>query len=328
MNHTEFRALETHSHADRTDELFAGAVTAFCSLTRPVRNDIIQLEDLVMPLMTRASAKAKRLAAAALSESADAPKAVVMALAEEPAEISAPLLLRSPALEPVDLIAIIHRRGFRHARVIARRRDPAPELVKLLHSLDDAAVERALALRGRLRAVSSSGGRDGAAGPPAPASASEGSPAANALDDVRTALRDIMEENASLVASEGDSELAAGLIEKALDDNPALFETALADALGVSMSRARRIIGTEPGTDFFSALRSLGLTVQASYFVTGLVYGIAEAQKPELREFARGYRAIAIDSARATVRRWKAEEISLKLRRYRPRPEEGLPFAG
>lgn len=318
MKQTEFRALEMNSRTGRCDDLLSGAVTAFCSLTRPLRQDVVQLEELAMPLIARASARAKRHAAAALSESADAPKPVVMALAEEPIEISAPLLLRSAVLTSVDLIAIVHRRGIAHARIVSRRRDPGPELLGLLHSFDDPVIERALGLQGHT------------AGGPARPKPSKASPLpdplsgpAITLKDMRAALRDIMEESAA-VRRHGEDDVAAALIEKALDDNPALFETALADALAVSLDRARRIIGEDPGPDFFFALRALGLVAQDVYFLTGLVYGSAEAEKAELREFARGYGAIDAETAQAAVRRWKAEEISEKLRRYRPERQASL----
>jgi uncharacterized protein (DUF2336 family) len=318
VKHREFRALETNSRSERSDDLLSGAVTAFCSLTRPLRQDVVQLEELAMPLLARASTRARRHAAAALSESPNAPKPVVMALAEEPIEISAPLLLRSPVLTSVDLVAIVHRRGLGHARVISRRRHPAPELLKLLHSLDDPAIERALALQGTTSDASSPVGRSGLA----PARETNSHQPVT-LRDMHAALRDILEESASATDG-GEDRLAGALIEKALDENPALFETALADALGVGIERARRVIGQEPGADFFCGLRSLGLLVQDAYFLTGLVYGVAPADKSELREFTRGYKAIDTETALATVRRWKADEISQKLRRYRPEREANL----
>jgi uncharacterized protein (DUF2336 family) len=320
VKHSEFRALETNSRSDRTDDVFAGAVSAFCSLTRPLRHDIVQLEELAMPLLERASSRAKRHAAAALSESPDAPKALLMALAQEPIEISAPLLLRSPVLAAVDLITLVHRCGLKHARIIARRRNPSPELVRLLQGLDDPAIARALAIGSNGPQVA--GGQDAVADP-GPTGQAHRRPAT--LGDVRAALRDIMEESAS---AELDDEAGGVLLRKALDDNGALFQTALADALGVSFGRSGRIIGSEPGAEFFSALRALDLSMQDAYFLTGLVYGIAEASRDELKAFARSYTAIDRDAARAAVRRWKAEEISQRLRRHRPEEAEARARRG
>ncbi len=55
-----------------------------------------QLEDLAMPLLQCASTRGKRHAANALAQLEDAPRRLILALADEPVEISAPILLRSP----------------------------------------------------------------------------------------------------------------------------------------------------------------------------------------------------------------------------------------
>ncbi len=118
-----------HGKAER---LFRAAVTAFCSLTRPSRREIAQLEDLTLPLYDSVSAEARRFVAAALSECQNSPAALVRRLADEPVEIAAPLLLRSNALTDIDLIALIGRRGIGHARVIARRPHLNPTIDQLV----------------------------------------------------------------------------------------------------------------------------------------------------------------------------------------------------
>lgn len=121
-----------HGKAER---LFRAAVTAFCSLTRPSRREIAQLEDLTLPLYDSVSTEARRFVAAALSECRNSPAVLVRRLADEPVEVAAPLLLRSNALADIDLIALIGRRGIGHARVIARRPHLNPtidQLVKML----------------------------------------------------------------------------------------------------------------------------------------------------------------------------------------------------
>ena len=121
-----------HGKAER---LFRAAVTAFCSLTRPSRREIAQLEDLTLPLYDSVSTEARRFVAAAISECQNSPAVLVRRLADEPVEIAAPLLLRSNALADIDLIALIGRRGIGHARVIACRPHLNPtidQLVKVL----------------------------------------------------------------------------------------------------------------------------------------------------------------------------------------------------
>lgn len=306
MKHSEFRALETNSSTDRIDAVLTGAVTAFCSLTRPLRLDRAQLEDLAMPLLACASARAKRHAAAALSEHPSAPKALVLALAQEAIEIAAPLLLRSPVLKGPDLVALVHRCGPEHARAIAGRRSHPAELAGLLGSLSDPAVNRAL-----------SRGASDTAGAVAHdwTSLSEPGSGVGRLEEVRAELRQIMRERAE--AAPPAKLGPAGLIREALNDNGPLFQTALADALGISFRRAGQIIAERPGSELFCAFSALGLSVAEAYFAIGLIYGVAETSREDLKAFALSYTAIDAETARATVRRWKAQEISDQLRHRR-----------
>lgn len=310
MKHSEFRALETNSSTDRIDAVLTGAVAAFCSLTRPLRQDLAQLEDLAIPLLARASDRAKRHAAAALSEHPSAPKALVLALAQEAIEIAAPLLLRSPVLTGADLVALVHRCGLEHARAIAKRKSHPAELVALLGSLSDPAVSRALSL--------------GASGPAGSASSNEATAATSSkefsagggrLEEVHAALREMMRGSAE--AGPAAKLDPAGLIREALNDDGPLFQTALADALGVSFRRAGQIIAERPGSDLFFAFSALGLSFAEAYFVIGLIYGASEASREDLKAFAQSYTAIDAETARATVRRWKAQEISDHLRHRR-----------
>jgi len=299
VKHSEFRALETNSSTDRIDAVLTGAVTAFCSLTRPLRQDVAQLEDLALPLLACASQRAKRHAAAALSEHRSAPKALAISLAQEPIAISAPLLLRSPVLTEADLIALVHRGGLDHARAIARRKNHSPDLARLLESLGDPTVLRALSRNARQPV----------------ASHDETEPGSGRLGEVRSALREIMRGTAEDRPDPGHG--GAGLIREALNDNGPLFQTALADALGISFQRAGEIIGNKPGAEFLSALKALALPVAEAYFTIGLIYGVGEASREDLKSFACSYTAIDPEAARATVRRWKAQEISERLRHHR-----------
>ncbi|RUV08541.1 hypothetical protein EOA86_37570, partial [Mesorhizobium sp. M5C.F.Ca.IN.020.32.2.1] len=111
-------------------------MSAFCSLTRPSRREIAQLEDLTLPLFANVSVESRRYVAAALSECEYAPAALVRRLCEEPVDIAAPLLIRSCALSDIDLIALIGRHGLPHARAIARRKDLNPTIAQLIRALE------------------------------------------------------------------------------------------------------------------------------------------------------------------------------------------------
>ncbi len=99
MSSSDFRQIAVRADHGKSERLFRAAVTAFCSLTRPSRREIAQLEDLTLPLYDSVSIEARRFVAAALSECANPPAALVRRLADEPVEIAAPLLL---ALERAD----------------------------------------------------------------------------------------------------------------------------------------------------------------------------------------------------------------------------------
>ena len=124
------------SQPRKAERLFRAAVSAFCSLPRPSRSEIAQLEDLTLPLFDQVSTESKRFVAAALSESDSAPPALVRRLANESIDIAAPLLIRSQALTDIDLIALIGRHGMAHARAIARRQALNPTISSLIQALD------------------------------------------------------------------------------------------------------------------------------------------------------------------------------------------------
>ncbi len=62
----------------------AAALSAFATIMRPGRRDMQQLEDLAMPLLQCASTRGKRHAANALAHLEEAPRRLVLALANEP----------------------------------------------------------------------------------------------------------------------------------------------------------------------------------------------------------------------------------------------------
>ena len=151
MKYPEFRALEDRNGGSKADDLLTASITAFCCVARPAKSDAQQLEDLAVPLLALASPRVRRHAAAALSELPHAPKRLILALAEDEVDISAPLLLRSPLLQPSDLIDIVTHKGISHARAIARRRIADPELLRVLHGFNDPAIERALEIQSQFR---------------------------------------------------------------------------------------------------------------------------------------------------------------------------------
>ncbi|PWL19042.1 DUF2336 domain-containing protein [Falsochrobactrum shanghaiense] len=307
MTNDQFRVLEEISgnrrpslpddSGGKADELLVAAIAAFAAITRPGRQDVQQFEDLALPLLQNASARGKRRAANALAPLDHAPRSLVLALANEPVEISAPLLLRSPLLRPADLIDMISRNGLDHARAIARRQSADPLLKDVLRSFSDAAINRLLKLQENLETEQFE--------PPAtahPAPSDETGSGQMALS-----LRQPFLSSGAITG-------ASHLINTALLIDDQIFRTALADALDLSFERADAIIGQWPDSYLPIALRALGLSASECYLIMTSVLGPIDADRDNLREFVHIYRSIDHDKAAALVRRWRADDMSKLLR--------------
>src|SRR5690606_33268077 len=78
---------------------------------------------------------ALRFASAALPDAREAPAGLVRRLADLPAALSAPLLMRSRVLTDIDIVTLIGRHGLPHALVLARRRGLNPEIMDVIDAL-------------------------------------------------------------------------------------------------------------------------------------------------------------------------------------------------
>lgn len=279
LSSAEFRHIENRSASDKADRLFRAAVSAFCALRRPTRAEIAQLDDLALPLFGEVSHESRRFAAAALSECEQAPPLLVRRLAGDAPEIAAPLLIRSKALKDVDLIMLIARHGVAHARIIARRPNLPGAIEDLLTALRDPEIARLRALFGKAA--------------PAPAGTDKAEP-------VRSRLRDMMRPA-------GGNDRYRGLLEVALTGRPALFETRLADFLGLELGAARVICRAADLTGIIAALKSQGIVAEQAFVLLSCIrpglFGDAEAIGGFLDRFA----ALDLPSCRRMVADWKAE---------------------
>jgi uncharacterized protein (DUF2336 family) len=301
VKYPEFRALEDRNGGSKADDLLTASITAFCCVARPAKSDAQQLEDLAVPLLVLASPRVRRHAAAALSELPHAPKRLILALAEDEVDISAPLLLRSPLLQPSDLIDIVTHKGISHARAIARRRIADPELLRVLHGFNDPAIERALEIQSQFD------NGDGVLLAAAPAA-----PDSPRLRETREALKALMRESDAGFSS--DQHLANHLIDAALLDQTTIFQQEFAKALGLDQDSAGRIIGRGLNAELTIALASLGLSAEAAHLILTGLFGLVHKDLHSLRLFVQSYRQIDKDKAQMTVERWKTEENSQKLR--------------
>jgi uncharacterized protein (DUF2336 family) len=306
VSSTDFRQIPTASEEEKAERLFRAAVSAFCSLVRPARREIDQLEELALSLFDMVSADAKRFVAAALSESPHAPQALVLRLANEHVDIAAPLLVRSTALSDIDLVTLISRHGAAHARAIARRAG-LPAKIRRLADNNSATKEATpqMPLPAETRAM--------------PAT-SQARPALTA-EEARRKLKAMMRPSGNDARFENRSgkifDESAGfrhyekLRATALTGVPAFFQTALADALDVEFDRARSL--TETGSYYYLmvALKALGLDEAQAFLLTAAIFPAHFAHPETIRLFLERYGQLHRDAAIEKVGYWKVDSFSV-----------------
>lgn len=311
MSSSDFRQIAIRSKSNKGERLFRAAITAFCSLPRPSRREIAQVEDLTLSLFEDVSVESRRFVAAALSECEYPPAALVRRLAEEPVEIAAPLLIRSNALSDIDLVALIGRHGLPHARAIARRKELNRAITNLIKALE----------RPALIAVSNK--------PPQPAPAMESiRPAPTTTETTRIpgqAAEETRHRLRAIMASErhGDTvniNAAAGstyakLRETALTGNAAFFQTALADALELDFATARSLTDGNSYSSLLVALRALDLGDDKAFLIAVAVFPRLFPHPEAIRIFLDRYRTLHLDVARCKVDEWKTASFTQALHR-------------
>ncbi|CAM5504150.1 hypothetical protein ATER59S_03719 [Aquamicrobium terrae] len=302
MSSSDFRHIAIGTETGRNDRLFRAAVSAFCSLPRPSRREIAQLEDLALPLFDSVSVESLRFVAAALSECEHAPAALVRRLCEQPVEIAAPLLIRSGALTDVDLIALIGRHGLPHARAIARRRELNQAIANLIRVLDKPALVHVTEKAGDI-VVPLPEVR------PAPGVAAE-----KTREELRAMMRMRQKPEAATVEPPGASGTYTRLRETALAGNTALFHTALADALGIDFTTARTIATSPDYAQLLTALRALDLNEDEAFLIVVAALPARFPHPQAIRVFLDRYRQTAREEARRQVCQWKEDGAAANVR--------------
>lgn len=322
VSSSDFRQIAIRTQSGKAERLFRAAVSAFCSLTRPSRREIGQLEDLTLPLFDDVSVESRRYVAAALSECEYAPAALVRRLCEEPVDIAAPLLIRSRAISDIDLIALIGRHGLPHARAIARRKDLNPTIADLIRALErptlvrrrdpDAAPAQSLVVQAQATpdsATSQQTPRQQTPGQQTPGVAAE-----SARRKLRSMMRTGDQALAAKVEAFPGADTFVKLRETALTGNAALFHTALADALDIDFAIAQSLTAHQNYAPLLAALRSLDFSEDRAFLVTVAVYPGLFPHPQAIRTYLDGYRLLHRDAALDKVREWKAATLSKAVR--------------
>lgn len=298
MSSTVFRQIGPGKDPGKPERLFRAAICAFCSLPRPSRREVVQLDDLALPLFDSVSPEARRFAAAALSECDPAPAGLVRRLADEPISVAAPLLMRSSVLRDIDLVRLIGRHGVSHARAIARRPGLNPAIANLIRALLASAEARSAPQHGEPQDDPAS--FRAASAPPPPAGDRRGGD--RNAEEARRHLRAMMRPSAS-----GEWKVSgyAKLRSAALAGRPGAFELALAEALGITLLQARDIASGRTCAMLLTALRALDLGAEQAFLLAAATFPAEFAHAEDIRQFLDRFEATDREAARATLRAWQ-----------------------
>jgi uncharacterized protein (DUF2336 family) len=300
VSSSDFRQITIKSDAQKAERLFRAAVSAFCSLTRPSRREIAQLEDLALPLFEFVSVESKRYVAAALSECPYPPPALVRRLCDESVDIAAPLLIRSAALTDIDLIALIGRHGFGHARAIGRRPGLNPTIAKLVAALESKVVP--------LRPRDSEAARYVQAVTPTVETAKP-EPTADirspgeAAEETRRRLRAMMRPASTSISARTAYDR---LRDTALSGHTGFFQTALADALDTEFAAVEGKTEDPSYAWLLDALRMLDVGDEKAFLVTAAIYPQLFGDLESIRLFLSHYATLGREEASQRIARWKS----------------------
>ncbi|MBZ9669488.1 hypothetical protein [Mesorhizobium sp. ES1-3] len=315
MSSSDFRQIAIRTESGKAERLFRAAVSAFCSLARPSRREIGQLEDLTLPLFDDVPVESRRYVAAALSECEYAPAALVRRLCEEPVDIAAPLLIRSRAVSDIDLIALIGRHGLPHARAISRRKDLNPTIADLIRALERPTLVR---VRDPEAAPAQSLVKTQVTANSAETQQTPGVAAENARRRLRSMMHTGDEALAAKVDAFPGADTYIKLRETALTGNAAFFQTALADALDIDFSIAQSLTANQNYAPLLAALRSLDFSEDRAFLITVAVYPGLFPHPQAIRTYLDRYRLLHRDAALDKVRGWKTETLSMAARNASP----------
>lgn len=283
---------QTSEAADRAteytdnNEIAVAAVREFCMRPRPQHEESIRLVDLILPLLPLIGDRSRRQISAALAVSEFAPKPLLLALCDFPTAICSPVLTRSPLLSDAELLAIVSQHGERHARSIARRPNLSAYVAGALRTLNSEAVDRSLDLRHRLD-------------DPMPTEQ------ARSFDRFEAALNgDIARQACTIVPVDIDE-----FVSLASDPNPALFRTAVADALGITLASATALCSNPTSRNLVYMLRFIDIPAPCALQVFAALAPELVRDIAVVRRFLAVFGEIAIEDAVRKVWSWRSDDL-------------------
>ena len=241
-------------------------------------------------------------------------------LCEQPVDGAAPLLIRSPALNDIDLLAVISRHGLPHARAIARRKDLNPAIANLIRVLDrPARMEEAPSppsghADAEIHQEKQTPAMADTELPPTPTDL----PTLTNAEAVRGRLRSMMLPAGDLAPRSAIPEEErvprtapyGRLRATALTGNAAFFQTALADALGIGFRQAKAIAGSSTYAELILALRALDIDTEGALLLVLATYPSMFGHAESVRLFVDRYELCHREKARDRLRGWRAETLA------------------
>lgn len=294
MSSADFIQIAQGGGTDKAERLFRAAVSAYCSLTRPSRSEVAQLDDLALPLFDLVSVEGRRFAAAALSECEAVPPDLLRRLCEERVEVAAPLLMRSCSLTDIDLLGLIGRHGIGHARAIARRRNLNPAIANIVKALlARSEIERQVASTTPTQTAPTAKQRS------------------KELDEVRQRLRSMMRPAQGTSASwKQKVDPYQKLRSAALTGVMEVSSITLSDILGIERTQAERLSASSSYALLLVALRALDLSAEQAFVVTAAIFTQAFGHPEAIRLFLERFENLDRNAARDSVRGWRADAVA------------------
>lgn len=124
----------------RDSALLRATTELFVQDLKHDEDEIRRYEELAIHFLPKVPVEVRATVADRLSVCADAPHAVVRALARDVFQVAAPVISRSPVLDSFDLLGVIAAAGVEHHRLIARRPGLDDDVRRALRLTGDAEV--------------------------------------------------------------------------------------------------------------------------------------------------------------------------------------------
>lgn len=271
-SNSAFRAIETDENRS-LDAVAVAAVSAFCALQRPARQDRAQIDLLIRPQLQHLGRAALQRISAQLSSSAHAPVQLLHAIAALPVAISAPLILRSPLLTDDFLDDLAERMGEDHRKVVlkrAGRREPADLTTQ--------------ALRDKLSQL-----KQAEQGEKAP------------TEEWETLV------SAVCIGHDVPPSGTDDLVALALSSNPAFLQTRICDLLDLPFAMVAAAMADPEGGETTALLRAAGVSPAEGLLVALSAARLNLSDTPRMQRLRKRFFALSVENAREMVAGWQRE---------------------